>query len=507
MNETGPPGDVSANRLRRCSAHPPHADGEFVLYWMTAARRLSSNYALQRALDWCEHLGKPLLIFEPIGCRARWSCDRFHRFVLDGMRDQRQACLKRDIAYLPYVEPSPKAAAPVIRELAARAAVIVTDDFPCYIIPDMINALARQSRVLLEAVDGNGIWPMRATDQVFPTAYAFRRFLQRELTPHLTVGPQDDPFRQRKLQPLPAAVWKDVLSFVTPADDTLLAGTPAALAELPIDHSVGRAAFAGGEAAARRVLQTFLTSRLSRYGEHRNDPEEEAASGLSPYLHFGHIGVHQIFQAIVKGEDWSPAALSQSKSGSRSGWWGMSPNAESFLDELITWRELGYNFCVHRADYDQYASLPDWAQKTLEKHATDPRPVVYTPAELEAADTHDELWNAAQRQLVQEGRMHNYLRMLWGKKVLEWSPSPQQALETLIDLNNKYAVDGRNPNSYSGICWTLGRYDRAWGPERPIFGTIRYMSSQNTARKLDVKGYLARYGAKTKSRALFDADE
>ncbi len=151
--------------------------------------------------------------------------------------------------------------------------------------------------------------------------------------------------------------------------------------------------------------------------------------------------------------------------------------------------------CQKRDDYDQYESLPDWAQATLAKHAGDPRKFVYSLAELAAARTHDPLWNAAQRQLLADGRMHNYLRMLWGKKILEWSPSPRAALSQMIELNDKYALDGRDPNSYSGIFWTLGRYDRPWGPERPIFGTVRYMSSDNTARKLDVKGYLARHGA------------
>ena len=169
---------------------------------------------------------------------------------------------------------------------------------------------------------------------------------------------------------------------------------------------------------------------------------------------------------------------------------------ESFLDEAVTWREVGFNMCSHRDDYDQFESLPDWAQKTLNDHASDPRPQLYSLAQLEASETHDPLWNAAQRQLVREGRMHNYLRMLWGKKILQWSPSPREALATLIDLNNKYAVDGRNPNSYSGIFWTLGRYDRPWGPVRPIFGTIRYMTSENTAKKLKLKGYLERYGAR-----------
>jgi deoxyribodipyrimidine photo-lyase len=196
----------------------------------------------------------------------------------------------------------------------------------------------------------------------------------------------------------------------------------------------------------------------------------------------------------VKIEDWTPNDLSDSRSGSREGWWGMSPSSESFLDELITWRELGYNMAAHRRDYDRYESLPAWALQTLQEHAQDPRPVTYPLEEFENSKTHDDLWNAAQRELVQTGRMQNYLRMLWGKKILEWTESPQQALAFMIELNNKYALDGRDPNSYSGIFWVLGRYDRAWGPERPIFGKIRYMSSQSTLRKLKLKQYLSRFG-------------
>jgi deoxyribodipyrimidine photo-lyase len=195
----------------------------------------------------------------------------------------------------------------------------------------------------------------------------------------------------------------------------------------------------------------------------------------------------------MEREGWSARRLSTNASGKRSGWWGASENAEEFLDELITWRELGYNMCGHRSDYDQYESLPEWARRTLEEHESDPRPYRYSLERLEAAETHDGIWNAAQTQLVLEGRLHNYLRMLWGKKILEWSSSPREALTRMIELNNKYALDGRDPNSYSGIFWVLGRYDRAWGPQRPVFGKVRYMSSKNTRRKLRLNRYLERY--------------
>jgi len=226
----------------------------------------------------------------------------------------------------------------------------------------------------------------------------------------------------------------------------------------------------GGSEEARRTLGHFLRRRLAGYAEHRNEPERDATSGLSPYLHFGHLSVHEIHGRLGKRRD-----------------------AKEFLDQLITWRELGFNLSSKRPDYDRYESLPAWARRTLDEHAADARPVVYTPAQLEAGDTHDPLWNAAQMQLVREGRLHNYLRMLWGKKILKWTRSPREALETMIELNNKYALDGRDPNSYSGIFWVLGRYDRAWGPERPIFGKIRYMTSENTARKVRVRDYVARY--------------
>jgi deoxyribodipyrimidine photo-lyase len=186
--------------------------------------------------------------------------------------------------------------------------------------------------------------------------------------------------------------------------------------------------------------------------------------------------------------------------GGRSGWWGMSEAAESFLDELVTWREIGFNMCSKVRRYDRWESLPEWAQETLDDHSRDPRPHIYSLEQLQNAATHDAVWNAAQRQLLHEGRMHNYLRMLWGKKVLEWSPTPQDALKVLIELNNRYAVDGRDPNSYSGIFWVFGRYDRAWGPERPIFGKIRYMTSDSTLRKLDMKAYLAKWGSQGAKR-------
>ncbi|MET0283276.1 MAG: hypothetical protein ABW352_02360, partial [Polyangiales bacterium] len=181
------------------------------------------------------------------------------------------------------------------------------------------------------------------------------------------------------------------------------------------------------------------------------------------------------------------------KDGKRSGFWGLSGAAEAFLDELVTFRELALNTAATLPSFDRYESLPAWARKTLGAHASDQREHVYTLADFEAARTHDVLWNAAQRQLLAEGRIQNYLRMLWGKQILAYSKSPERALETMIELNNKYALDGRDPNSYAGFFWILGRYDRPWAPERAVFGTVRYMSSASTMRKLRLKSWLSEH--------------
>jgi deoxyribodipyrimidine photo-lyase len=195
---------------------------------------------------------------------------------------------------------------------------------------------------------------------------------------------------------------------------------------------------------------------------------------------------------VLRHEQWRPSRLASTAKGAKEGWWGAAPGTEAFLDLIVTWRELGLNMCARRADYDRFESLPDWAIATLAAHEGDPRAWRYTLDEFRRAATHDPLWNAAQYQLVAEGRMHNYLRMLWGKKILEWSATPREALDVMIELNNRFAVDGRDPNSYSGIFWVLGRYDRPW-PERPVFGKIRYMTSDSTMRKLRVREYLRRY--------------
>jgi deoxyribodipyrimidine photo-lyase len=332
---------------------------------------------------------------------------------------------------------------------------------------------------------------MRATGDAFPTAYAFRRYVQRTLSAQVGTAPAPNPLEDA--QGLAGAVLPAVLTERWPAADFGALLQPEGLRQLPIDHGVAPTTMRGGPDAAQQALRRFLDTRLERYAHDRNDASEQVTSGLSPYLHFGHVSSHDVVSRVLEREGWL-GDLTRKPTGARDGWWGVSAAAEAFLDQVVTWRELGFNMCAARpGDYQQYSSLPAWARATLESHADDPRDHVYSRDAFERGATHDPLWNAAQMQLVRQGTIHNYLRMLWGKKILEWTASPEDALAVTIELNNKYALDGRDPNSYSGIFWTLGRYDRPWAPERPVFGTVRYMSSANTARKMDVRGYLDRF--------------
>ncbi len=478
----------------------PRAGGSYVLYWMTAARRTSYNFALERAVQWARELGKGLVVLEPLRIGYPWASDRFHAFVMDGMRDNEEALAASGALYHPYVEPEPGAGKGLVETLAKDACVVVTDEAPFFFLPRMLAATAPALTTRLEAVDGNGLVPLRSVTQVFTFAHQFRRFVQKTIRPHLEPLPSADPLRGVKLAPvtLPRAVterWPRV-----PAADL---GAPAGLvSRLAIDHRVPVAPDRGGHALAKKRLAAFVRARLSAYHEDRSHPDDDAASGLSFHLHFGHLSAHEIFASLARHTDWSIAKLGAKAHGRREGFWGMSDAADAYLDELVTWRELGLARAAQRKDTIEWADLPAFARTTLAAHARDPRPHVYDLAALEEGRTHDAVWNATMRQLREEGRIQNYLRMLWGKKILEWSARPEDALETMVALNDRWSVDGRDPSSYTNIGWVLGLYDRPWAPERPIFGMVRYMSSDAAVKKLRMKEWLARWGDRAVQRSL-----
>ena len=474
-------------RLYSLNDLPFRAERGTVLYWMTSARRLGFNFALERAVHHAVALHRPLIILEGLRCGYEHASDRLHAFVMDGMAEHARALRAGPVSYYPYVEPAAGAGSGLLASLAQDACVVVTDWYPAFFLPRMHAAAARQVDCRMEAVDGNGLLPVAAAGRAVPMAHGFRAHLQKNLRAQLRHWPVADPLAALPRR-APAAIPPSILARWPVATQMSLSRRE--LADLPIDHDVAPVAeTAGGTPAARTRLQHFVASGLARYAEHHHQPEQDATSRLSPWLHFGHLSVHEVFQAVMRHEKWTSRKLGTSARGARDGWWNASASAESFLDQLVTWRELAFNTCAFVPGYDRFETLPAWARRTLDQHRADPREHVYSLEEFDAAVTHDPLWNAVQRQLTREGWFHGYMRMLWAKKIFEWSATPDGALAVMAYLMNRYSLDGRDPNAWAGFSWALGRYDRPW-PEREIFGQVRYMSSANTARKLRVKSYL-----------------
>jgi deoxyribodipyrimidine photo-lyase len=490
----GNPGTLGtpSSRIRAVNEKPLNRSGAYVLYWMTAARRLGWNFGLQRAVDFSIRLKKPLIILEALRSDYPHANDRLHRFIIDGMADNRRRAARSRALYYPYVEPALGRGKGLLEALAEDAVVVVTDWYPAYFLPRMIRAAGRKLDVALEAIDSNGIIPLGAHGRAFTAARFYRSFVQKSLLAHLTV-PEADPLRRLKAAPTLRALPPAIVRRWPVASTRLLDGDPKALAALPIDHGIPPSVLKGGTQAGRRLLRAFIQKKLPRYATDRNSPDQDATSGLSPYLHFGHLSAHEIFAAVMTRERWTTRKLNAAHRGAREGWWGVSASTEQFLDQLVVWRELAFNACEYVPDHASYDSLPDWARGTIAAHRSDPRPHRYSLARLEAAATSDPIWNAAQRELASTGWFHGYMRMLWGKKIFEWSSSGRQALERMQSLMDRYALDGRDPNSYAGYAWVLGRYDRPW-PERPVFGTLRYMTSESARRKLRLTRYLERYG-------------
>lgn len=482
-----------------------NGSGKYVLYWMTANRRTRFNFALQHAVSLANSLAKPLLVFEPLAIGYRWASERFHGFVRAGMLDNAEAIASSRASYCGYIEPTSGHSQGLIEGLAKEACVVVTDDYPCFFYPQMYALVSRRISCRLDLVDSSTLFPMRSPNRTFTVAHSFRRYLQKEFAECFPAVPCEEPLKHLnspKLDALPASIAQRYGLTLDEQSGHLLRCIE--LSSLSVDHSVkyeidGGSELVrhpiGGAIAAGKVLKQFISHRLLGYDSDRNDPSSLATSGLSPYLHFGNLSSFEVFQEIALACNWSVEQMG-APNGKVNGFWNMGASAEAYLDQLLTWREIGFNMCVREKNYDRYESLPVWALQTLREHELDDRNELYSLEQLENAETGDKLWNAGQRQLVRDGTMHNYLRMLWGKKILQWSPTPRMALERMIQLNNKYAFDGRDPNSYSGIFWVLGRYDRAWGPERPIFGKIRYMTSESALKKFSWTGYLQRYDAR-----------
>ncbi len=441
---------------------PVNEKARYVLYWMQMFKRVDNNHALVWAIRKANELKLPLVVYEGLKYYYPWASDRIHTFILEGVEEKRREFASRGIRYLFYLQKDASSPKNTVATLARDAALIVTDDFPCFIIPEHNRRIAERAEIAVHAVDSNGIIPMSKFDKEEYAAYTIRPKINKLLERYL-VPQRDETVEQSSIG---IDLDSDFETIVTSKTIAKL------VAECDIDHSVAPSPiYHGGTTNGRSRLKKFVDEVLPDYDKARSKPDRDGSSRLSSYLHFGFLSSLEIALAVRDSDAPSDAK-------------------DAYLEELIVRRELSYNLTRHNANYDSLDCLSAWTQKTMREHANDERQYLYSLEQLEAGETHDELWNAAQREMVRTGEMHNYVRMLWGKNVIAWSPSYEVAFETLVHLNNKYCLDGRNPNSYAGILWCFGKHDRAWF-ERPVFGLIRYMASHSTGKKFDSKKYIA----------------
>jgi deoxyribodipyrimidine photo-lyase len=430
--------------------------GEYVLYWMQASQRAEYNHALEFAIVRANELRQPVIVFFGISDQFPEANERHIHFMLEGLKEVKDSLAKRGMQMV-IRHQSPAVGA---LQLAKKASLAVVDRGYLKIQRAWREEAAKKMECPLFQVESDILVPVEETSPKEEYAAAtIRSKIKRKLDAFLI------PLKEHK--PIIDSLSLDFDSFNI--DDL-----EKAISKLSIDKSFTRVgSFHGGTKEAKSHLEVFLEGKLDRFPELRNDPNLDYLSHMSPYLHFGHISPLYI-------------ALRASKTG--------SSGVEAFLEELIIRRELSINFTFYNMKYASFEAIPDWAKKTLKAHQKDKRPYLYHLKELEGARTHDPYWNAAQKQMVMEGKMHGYMRMYWGKKILEWTKTPEEAFRNALYLNNKYELDGRDPNGFTGVAWCFGKHDRPWG-ERPIFGKVRYMNDKGLKRKFDIDGYVKKMDA------------
>ncbi len=455
---------IERERIRPLNAAPERQGAAYVLYWMQAAQRYEQNHALCYAAARAKELGLPLAVIFVLAEYPDATAPQY-RWMLAGLKETAASlrgagfsfCLRRG---------DPRA---LVSEYAADAALVVCDSSPSRWARDIKERLASSLELSLVEVDGESIIPCAvASPKQEWSARTFRLKVSGALGQYLSAPPLERPVS------IVAGAKRNLSSPKLRSDDALFAAYDGGFTRAyPGDRSVEQAELPPpGAKAAERALRIFIEERLDHYSEARDDPLAEGCSGLSPYLHFGQL---------------SPIALAQ-QAYKRGG-----PGVAAFLEQLVIRRELCRNFAWYRReDYDSWESLPAWSRATLLERAGDRRPYVYGLKDFEAGATHDRIWNAAQAQLVRTGTIHNYMRMYWGKMILAWSAHPREAFARALYLNDRYALDGRDPNGWAGVAWCFGLHDRPW-PGRPVFGSVRAMAYSGLKKKFDPEAYARRW--------------
>jgi deoxyribodipyrimidine photo-lyase len=426
-----------------------------VVYWMQRDQRVHDNWALIYAQNAALERSAELYVVFNLVTDFLEAAKRQYDFMLEGLKEVEKELNKYNIHFKILFGNSVKEIPKLLDEI--DASLLVADFNPLKNVMKWKQDVSQNIQIPFHEIDAHNIVSYHAASSKLEfAAYTIRPKIERLLPEFLTDIPSPVKMPKSKIT-LPGTDWQKTYSI------------------LKIDNSISAVDWIKpGEKAAAKALKDFISKKFPDYGSLRNDPNAQMTSQLSPYLHFGQISAHRvalIIQPLIENAE----------------------SHKSFLEELIVRRELSDNFCYYNKNYDSFEGFADWAKATLNKHRKDKRQFVYTLKQFENSETHDELWNAAQNEMVNSGKMHGYLRMYWAKKILEWSASPEEAMQTAILLNNKYELDGRDPNGYAGIAWSIGGvHDRAWF-EREIFGKIRYMNFNGCARKFDVKKYIANW--------------
>jgi deoxyribodipyrimidine photo-lyase len=438
----------------------PRADGKCVVYWMQRAQRALDNPALETAIACGNALGLPVVAAFFVIPNYPNANLRHYRFLQQGLHDVAEGMAERGVGFVVRRPTDGNTLEKFLDEVSA--VMVVGDENVCRELERWRAALAKKLRVPFFTVDADVVVPSAIFGKSFVLLHHFRPHLHKQLAEFLV------PVKKVEVQ----HEWKGKLDSYSLKQD-ITEGFD------KLDRSVGPVkTFAGGTKAGLRRLREFCDHQLKDYDEQRNHPEARGTSQMSPYLHYGHLSPITIALAVKDAVERGKATQDV---------------ADKYLDELIGWRELAVLFCKYNPNYDNWECAEPWAKKTLTAHAGDRRPWSYSLKQLENAETHDELWNASQRQMVRDGWMHNYMRMYWAKKILEWSPDAARAFEWAVYLNDKYELDGRDANGYAGIAWAIvGKHDRPWF-ERPVFGLVRYMSGESTGKKFDSKRYMEMY--------------